>query len=729
MPYIGNSPEHITTGQKVVYKYIATAGQTVFTGTDASSNPLTITSKDTIDVFYNGVRLINVDDYTRTTDQVTLVATSTVGDEIIIISIASFQDADHYTKLEVDGVVNTSISDLIDTAPATLNTLNELAAAIGDDPSHVATMTTLIDTKLSLTGGTLTGSLNVNGFVNATGSGTSGGYQFADGNAMIYRDSDDMSFKLQGSEKLRITSSGNVGIGTSSLYGKTTIEHSSGINNGLTLSVSDATQDGNITGIQFSTTSTVSRPRAAIYAVSTTKDVSAGWAADLVFATRGAADGSTIATSDERMRIDQNGNVGIGTNSPTSHLHLWKNGGTSIVCDSNQSKFEFQSANQEAYINMTGTGNITFRMGSGYATKLTLDSNGTVTANAFVGDGSGLTGIASTLATLSDVTVTTSDPTISSNKPVGHLWINTTSGETYVCTDATPGFNVWTNTGGGSGDVIPLYNIDYLVVAGGGGTGGGTASKGGGGAGGYRNSYNSEISGGGGSSESGLSIALGTVYTITVGAGGAHQNSGGLSEITGSNITDVISSGGGDGGDRSNYASKHGANGGSGGGGGTDGGSPYGNVVGNGGTGTSGQGYAGGTGQHVGGSWEGGGGGGGASQIGENGTNANRGGDGGNGQSSSITGSAVTRAGGGGGGGNGTGSGGTGGGGTGSNGSTNLGGGGGANYGSEYSGGSGVVILRMLTTKYSGTTTGSPVVTTDGTYKVLTFNGDGSYTG
>jgi hypothetical protein len=35
----------------------------------------------------------------------------------------------------------------------------------------------------------------------------------------------------------------------------------------------------------------------------------------------------------------------------------------------------------------------------------------------------------------------------------------------------------------------------------------------------------------------------------------------------------------------------------------------------------------------------------------------------------------------------------------------------------------------MLTTDYTGTTTGSPAVTTDGTYKVLTFNGDGTYTG
>jgi len=109
--------------------------------------------------------------------------------------------------------------------------------------------------------------------------------------------------------------SGNVGIGTSTLYGKTTIEHGTGINNGLTLSVSDATANGNITGIQFSTNSVVSRPRAAIYSESVDSQGIAGWGADLVFATRSAPDSSTISTADERLRIDSNGAVLVGTTS------------------------------------------------------------------------------------------------------------------------------------------------------------------------------------------------------------------------------------------------------------------------------------------------------------------------------------------------------------------------------------------------------------------------------
>jgi hypothetical protein len=47
---------------------------------------------------------------------------------------------------------------------------------------------------------------------------------------------------------------------------------------------------------------------------------------------------------------------------------------------------------------------------------------------------------------------------------------------------------------------------------------------------------------------------------------------------------------------------------------------------------------------------------------------------------------------------------------------------------SAKAGGSGVVILRLATADYTGTTTGSPGVGTDGSDTVLTFTGSGSYT-
>ena len=38
-----------------------------------------------------------------------------------------------------------------------------------------------------------------------------------------------------------------------------------------------------------------------------------------------------------------------------------------------------------------------------------------------------------------------------------------------------------------------------------------------------------------------------------------------------------------------------------------------------------------------------------------------------------------------------------------------------------------MVVMRLPTASYSGTTTGSPTVTTDGTDTVLKFTGSGTY--
>jgi hypothetical protein len=311
---------------------------------------------------------------------------------------------------------------------------------------------------------------------------------------------------------------------------------------------------------------------------------------------------------------------------------------------------------------------------------------------------------------------------------------------TYV--DSTQGWVSSSGANEGTQSVDPIiYTVDFLVVAGG-GAGGGSFRAGAGGAGGYRNSYSTETSGGGGSSEESLTFAQGTVYTITVGAGGtgvniADGNNGSSSSISGTGITTITSVGGG-GGDGNYNIAGSGGSGGSGGGG--SGGAEN---FGTGASGTANQGFAGGSGAIV----LCGGGGGGASAVGFVAGNGGTNGDGGAGLASSITGSSVSRAGGGGGGnydsGNAT-VGGVGGGGAGGRGSeesqngvagtTNTGGGGGGSGGNSTNGvggngGSGVVILRMPTASYSTTTTGSPTVSTSGSDTILVFNSSGSYTG
>ena len=66
-------------------------------------------------------------------------------------------------------------------------------------------------------------------------------------------------------------------------------------------------------------------------------------------------------------------------------------------------------------------------------------------------------------------------------------------------------------------------------------------------------------------------------------------------------------------------------------------------------------------------------------------------------------------------------------------GTTNTGGGGGGDTGTTPDdpglGGSGCVVIKCPTANYSGSTTGSPDVDTDGSDTIITFTGDGTYTG
>jgi len=135
-------------------------------------------------------------------------------------------------------------------------------------------------------------------------------------------------------------------------------------------------------------------------------------------------------------------------------------------------------------------------------------------------------------------TLNSGNPAITTNPlAIGHMWVNTTNGETFVCTDATNNANVWVPIGRTTGGNIAPFSatggivstsgsytvhtflstanfvttatkgMEYLVVAGGGS--GGTEAGGGGGAGGLLQNV-------GGTA---LSVISGT-YPIVVGAGG-----------------------------------------------------------------------------------------------------------------------------------------------------------------------------------------------------------------
>ena len=75
--------------------------------------------------------------------------------------LAEHNTALYYTDARADARAQLKIDDLVDAAPGALDTLNELAAALGDDANFSTTVTNSIATKLPLAGGTMTGDIDM----------------------------------------------------------------------------------------------------------------------------------------------------------------------------------------------------------------------------------------------------------------------------------------------------------------------------------------------------------------------------------------------------------------------------------------------------------------------------------------------------------------------------------------------------------------------------------------
>jgi len=82
-----------------------------------------------------------------------------VGGNTLSGTLAEFNAALTDGDFATQSYVATAVSNLLDSAPETLNTLNELAAAINDDASYAATITTALGNKAPIASPTFTGTV------------------------------------------------------------------------------------------------------------------------------------------------------------------------------------------------------------------------------------------------------------------------------------------------------------------------------------------------------------------------------------------------------------------------------------------------------------------------------------------------------------------------------------------------------------------------------------------
>jgi len=248
--YIGSKASVVSSGAERKKTFTITGATTSLTGLNYTVGK--------VHVFQNGVRLVDGTDYTATNGTtITLTAAAQNGDNVVVISQASFQVAD----------------------------------------------------ALLTTGGTLTGDLTVGGNIlvektgnptitnKTTGAGNNPSYRLqADTNYWDFQGTfsnanDELFFMYNGSPKMGIDSSGKVGIGTNSPNATLTV--SQGANNIFAVERTGVSNGSGQFGINIESNSQAT--------------VSYDDGAPLVFGT--ASSPSTHAGFTERMKIDASGRV------------------------------------------------------------------------------------------------------------------------------------------------------------------------------------------------------------------------------------------------------------------------------------------------------------------------------------------------------------------------------------------------------------------------------------
>ena len=286
----------------------------------------------------------------------------------VLVANASTGDSD--TTAANTAFVQQEIAALVDSSPSALNTLNELAAALGDDANFSTTVTNSIATKLPLAGGTMTGDTRLNDSVkHKYGSGdyfqvyhdgsngylknTSGWLNMPQGGSGVSIANSDFSESLakfivngavelyhNGGKKLETTSTGLTVTGSilagdvNTTAGDVLLQGFYG-SSGSTVTIGSERSSGGVVvgyGVQPSNTTqgqflaaTGNSLKHAAYVVA---DQHKWYSAS---SNTAVTIGSQVTTVTEAMRLTNNGRLGLGTENPATIFHIKATGSTSSV--------------------------------------------------------------------------------------------------------------------------------------------------------------------------------------------------------------------------------------------------------------------------------------------------------------------------------------------------------------------------------------------------------------
>jgi len=335
------------------------------------------------------------------------------------------------TRLATTAFTQAAITALVDSSPASLNTLNELAAALGDDANFSTTVTNSIATKLPLAGGAMTGAITTNSTfdgrdvaadgvlatnalpksggtmtgtlgvstaannyvtVTATNNNTRAGYlsssKKSDGTVVktwirseeggigsIFTETNhNLGFATNNAApQMTLSTSGNLGIGTTAPESEMHLTKSTSGGRGGTLTIENSNSSvlNNEVQIALLTDSGASVGGTANARIKAINTNAGNGAADITFTTwNGSAEG-------ERLRITSGGNVGINTAAPAATLHI-KTGTNENFRMSSDSSVRIQAMNDagDTINTMKIGGSPLIFLGSGGTERMRIDSSG-----------------------------------------------------------------------------------------------------------------------------------------------------------------------------------------------------------------------------------------------------------------------------------------------------------------------------------------------------------------